>query len=322
MEKRPGKDDYQLYDENNVVVNGTPRWKYACRQENDGWATASEDIYNDGSFNAAAVEQYHEYVIDLADTRSPFIDTTAKLVAGNGWYRYRLPLHPNGGRTIDVQHRHEVGGLGADDWSNIRMVRIVWDSLDANRLTSENQIIMDGIQFVGYQWQAVKDSSGGSNMVVSTIGTATSNHYDSSLATTSLIHRQLDQSNVLEPEQSLQLLFDSVSRKREAIAQRSFINQPLSVVAYDSITLAVYGNKLADVNYSGFGPLYKGRVKFVFRFGSDSATYYECRDTLQPNWNNYVCVNLKKLSDLKLAWLTHHSPIPPSIPSTEAARTG
>ncbi len=304
----PAHDGYQLYDENNAG-----NYKYASRLRGDGWATASEDIYNDGSFNAALSEQYHEFVIDLADTTTPYIDTTAKLVSGSGWHCYKMPLHQTLTTTLhgarpSYRLRNEVGGIGADDWSNIRMVRIVWDSISSTVSSPSapySDLIMDDIQFVGNQWLAVKDSLD-SNVTVSTVGTATDSAYLSSLSTTKLINRQLDQSNVLEPESSLLLNFFNIGRGRSALAQKILTSQPLSVVAYDSITLAVYGDGAGlPTGYPGVGPLYNGKIQFVFRFGSDSSTYYECRQKLMPGWNNYVCVNLKKLSDLKHAWFTN-----------------
>ena len=306
----PAKDQWQLYDENNYT-NG--QWKYACRYKGDGWATASEDIYNDGSFNPQLSEQYHEFIIDLNDSTSPYIDTTANLVDTSGYHCYKLPLHQSFSTTkSSYSLRNEVGGIGSDDWSNIRMVRLIWDSINTNVPPTSNSpthgyypLIMDNIQFVANQWLAVKDSLD-SNITVSSIGSATDTNYLNSLSTTNLIHRQLDQNNVLEPESSLRLDFFNVGRGRPALAQKILTSQPLSVVAYDSITLAVYGDGAGPPpGYPGTGPLYNGKVQFVFRFGSDSSTYYECRQMLMPGWKNYVCVNLKKLSDMKQAWFTN-----------------
>jgi hypothetical protein len=315
----PAKDGFQLYDENNP---GTSR--YACRLRGDGWATASEDIYNDGSFNAQLAEQYHEFVIELADTASPYIDTTAKLYKDSGWVCYKMPLHQHlystlYGAKAPYTLRNEVGGIGSDDWSNIRMVRLVWDSITASSPAPDApyaDLIMDDIQFVGNQWLAVKDSLD-SNVTVASVGTATDSAYLASLSTTSLVHRQLDQSNVLEPESSLLLNFFNIGRGRAALAQKILSAQPLSVVAYDSLTLAVYGDGAGlPPGYPGTGPLYNGKLQFVFRFGSDSSTYYECRQKLMPGWNNYVCVNLKKLSDLKQAWFTNPNHNPDSAVDT------
>ncbi len=315
----PAHDGYRLYDENNAG-----NFAYASRLRGDGWATASEDIYNDGSFNPQLAEQYHEFVIDLADTTTPYIDTTAKLVRGSGWHCYKMPLHQTLTTTLHGARpsytlRNEVGGIGADDWSNIRMVRIIWDSISPTATSPSapySDLIMDNIQFVGNQWLAIKDSLD-SNITVSTVGTATDSAYLTSLSTTNLINRQLDQSNVLEPESSLMLNFFNIGRGRPALAQKILTNQPLSVVAYDSITMAVYGDGAGlPPGYPGVGPLYNGKIQFVFRFGSDSSTYYECRQKLMPGWNNYVCVNLKKLSDLKQAWFTNPNHNPDSAVDT------
>jgi cell surface protein SprA len=55
------------------------------------------------------------------------------------------------------------------------------------------------------------------------------------------------------------------------------------------------------------GPLYNNEVKFVFRFGTDSTTYYEVRRSIMHYWNNYIRINLRQLSDLKLEWFRQHT---------------
>ena len=99
---------------------------------------------------------------------------------------------------------------------------------------------MDDIQFIGYQWQAVKDSLGNSKMTVSTIGTTTSVYYvrasndQSGPPATGSIERDGTRTIVAAHLQR------SVTRSGGACAE-NFLTQPLSVVAYDSITLAMYG---------------------------------------------------------------------------------
>jgi hypothetical protein len=294
--KDPAKDNYRLYNEE---FPGPGR--YACRYDKDGLANETEDIDNNGSFELNTPEKYHEFTIDLNDETSPYIDRSAKLKPGQGWHRYRIPLH-----EIIAGHPgiRRDSALAPDDWSNIRMVRLVWDGFDPSRLSEENQLILTGMQFVGNQWEAVRDSLGAAKIGVSAIGTREDSVYYREVQTTGLIRRQLDETNILQPEQSLRLNFHDVGPGNEALAQRSFSYQALNVASYDSLTLVVYGR---DTTEPGFlRALDRSDLKFVFRFGSDTSTYYEYRRTIRPRWDNFVCVNLRSLSDLKLAWQTLH----------------
>ncbi|MGA2506228.1 MAG: hypothetical protein ABSF80_01965 [Chitinispirillaceae bacterium] len=293
----PAKDNYQLYDE----THSGP-YKYACRYEGDGWSNESEDINNDGIVDVNTPEQYHEFIIDLGDTMSPYIDRSANLVKDSGWYNYRLPLHQIIAGYTGI--RRDTG-LAPDDWSNIRMVRLIWDNFDSVNLTQENQLILDGMQFVGNQWQAVRDDSGRTKIDVSAINTTTDSVYKAEVQTTNLVRRVLDASNILEPEQSLRLNFHNLVHGDEAIAQRSFTSQPLNIASYDSMTLVVYGRDTTEL--PSLNALKTDSCKFVFRFGSDTSTYYEYRKKIMPKWDNYICIKLRQLSDLKLAWQTKDS---------------
>ncbi len=291
----PAKDNYKLYDEQNPG-----NYKFACRYQTNGWSNESEDINNDGVVETGILEKYHEFIIDLADTGSPYIDRTAKL--RSGWYRYRIPLH----KIITGyagQLRRDTG-LAPDDWNNIRMVRVIWDGFDTANLTQESQLVMEGMQFVGNQWEAIRDSLGGSAMDVSVINTREDSVYYREIQNTNLIHRQRDQTNIYQPEQSLRLNFHGLGPGREALALRNFSYQPLNIASYDSLTLVMYASPSSQAGNTG--PLYNGEVQFLFRFGSDTSTFYEYRRKIQPRWDNFICVNLKQLSDLKLAWLTDH----------------
>jgi cell surface protein SprA len=296
----PAKDNnnHQYYTETNPGP-----YKYACRYEQDGWSNESEDINNDGVVDVNTPEQYHEFVIDLNDTASPYMDRSAKLVKGSGWYSYRIPLH-----EIIPGHpeiRRDMG-LASDDWSNIRMVRLIWDGFDSSLtgLTQENQLMLDGMQFVGSQWEAVRDDSGRTKIDVSAINTSTDAVYDREVKTTSLVRRVIGATNLPEPEQSLRLNFHNLLPGDEAIAQRSFTYQPLNISSYDSMTLVVYGRDTTEL--PSLSALKTDSCKFVFRFGSDTSTYYEYRQKIMPKWDNYICVKLRPLSDLKLAWQTNH----------------
>jgi hypothetical protein len=294
----PARDNYALYDENNPG-----NYRFASRLQGDGWAMATEDINNDGTYDTRSTELYHEFIIDLTDTASPYIDRTANLQPGSGWRRYRIPIHVADSST---RRWRADSGLSPDDWNKIKSVRLIWSGFDTSAANAgkENQLLLSGMQFVGNQWEAVRDTAVKGTLNVSAIGSREDSVYYREVQRTSLISRQLDETNHLQPEQALRMTFDNLRAGETVLAQRSFSYQPLNVSSYDSLTLVMYGMPPAGANESV--PLYDGNVQFVFRFGSDTGTYYEYRRKIRARWDNFVCVNLKDLSNLKLEVLTRN----------------
>jgi hypothetical protein len=295
----PSKDNYLLYDYYNAG-----NYRYACRLEKNGISTNSEDIDANGTVETSLAEAYHEFVIDLSDPSSPFIDTTAdKLKTSNGWRRYRLQL-----RNLYADHpglRSDVR-IDADDWKIMRMVRLIWDDFDSTTQTSEDSLMLTGMQFVGNKWESIKNDSGISKMDVSVIGTKESEEYKLSIIPyeRTLIKRDLNETGRgSQPEQSLRLVFNDLAAGETALAEQSFSNLPLKIASYDSLTLMVYGRGPSPIQGQ---PLYNGDIRLVFRFGSDSTTYYEYSRLLMPGWDNHVRISLKDLSRLKLDYLTLH----------------
>ncbi|MBN1130072.1 MAG: cell surface protein SprA, partial [Chitinispirillaceae bacterium] len=297
----PSKDNYRLYD-----YYKPENYAFVSRLQNNGYSKNSEDLDNNGSVETSVIEAFHEFVIDLTDPASPLIDTTAdKLKTQNGWRRYRLQL-----RDAYADHpglRRDVG-IDADDWINMRMVRLIWDDFDAATLSAQDSLILMGMQFVGNQWESVKDSLGVSKMEVSVISTKESADYKRSIEREPLIKRDLNETGRgRQHEQSLRLVFSNLQEGETALAERSFSNQPLKIASYDSLTLVVHGKGPSSVPGQ---PLFNGDIKLVFRFGSDSTTYYEYTNVIMPEgnnrWNNHVRISLKDLSRLKLDSLTAH----------------
>jgi hypothetical protein len=304
----PARDNNQLYDEQHPGP-----YQYRCRYEKDGWANETEDIDNNGTTETGTPERFHEFIIDLSDTNSPYIDKSARLFRdttgekihhGCSWRRYRIPLHEVIAGYPGI--RRDTG-IALDDWHDIRMVRMVWDGFDTTRLTEENKLLLSGMQFVGSQWEAIRDSAGRTKIDVSAISTDKDTVYyrEAKVAQSAgLIRREKDETNKDAPEQSLRLNFFNLLPGDEAIVQRSFSYQPLNIASYDSLTLVMYGRDTTGPGY--LNALDRDDFKFVFRFGSDTSTYYEYRRTIRHRWDNHICVNLRQLSDLKLRAQTNH----------------
>jgi hypothetical protein len=292
----PAKDNYKTYAE-----DFSQNYKYASRLQGNRISSNTEDIDNNGTVETSIAEVFHEFVIDLADTNSPFIDKTTsdKLKTENGWKRYRMQLRNN---YANFPGARNDAGLAVDEWTNMRMVRLIWDEFDPANLAAEDSLIFTGIQFVGNQWEALRDSTGKSKIEVSVISTRESGEYDSSLnAVQDKILRENNETGGQQHEQSLRLEFKDLGQNEAALAERSFSSQPLNVASYDSLTMMVHGK--GPTPPAG-QPFYGGAIKFVFRFGTDSTSYYEYRRAIMPGWNNYVAIDLKEVSRLKLDWLT------------------
>jgi cell surface protein SprA len=300
----PAKDLFRLYDDDNDVANWK-HYKYPCRLERDGFAMATEDINNDGTVEISTIEQYHEFIIDLADTNSPYIDRTAesKLV-DRAWRRYRLPLHEKIVYKDTVRREVNLDSSRADDWNNIRTVRLIWDGIDY--LSEENQLILSSMQFVGNQWEAIRDARGKSKVDVSVIGTRENAPYESSVMplVNDRIPRQRDERNVYQPEQSLRLNFHHVGPGQVCLAQKNYSYQKLDLASYETLTLEVHGMDTTKPGASGV--LLNGEAQFSIRFGTDTTTYYEYRQKINAGWNNFIHINLKQLSELKREWLRNH----------------
>jgi hypothetical protein len=311
----PSKDNYQDANGNGYDNSHSTNGRRACRLEGDRLSHGSEDINSDGVL-ATGTEQYHEFIVDLADTNSPYIDRTVSFVDFDKakpplphWRRYRFPLHEQIPYGDSIRADRNVS---FDDWSNIRNVRIIWNGFDtaAASLTDQNHAIdFSGMQFVGNQWEAIRDSSGKTSLEVSTTGTQDNAEYKTEVEgmqySNPVVRLQKDETNHWQQESSLRLVFDSLAKGKVALAQKSYAYQPLNISSYDQLTLVVSGRPYVLGEPSVLQN--NGNVRFVFRFGSDSSTYYEYSRQIYSGWNNLLNVDLKDFSKFKLDVQTAHA---------------
>jgi len=286
----PGRDNFKEY----YYTNGDVRnYRYADRMQGDGSIEGSEDINYDGVTQTSLTEKYFQYTIDLGDSNSALIDTSAKLNPDGGWRKYRIPL-----REILPGTEDAYDTINNPRWSNITMVRLIWTDFDSTALTREQSLVFNNLAFVGNQWIALSDT-GRSIIKPSVVNTKEDRLYDTMVTRySSKINREHDQYGY-EVEQSLRLNFNKLALGDTAIVEKNFEYQTLNLSGYETLNLEVFGKAPAGISYNLGDTLYKGDVKFVFRFGSDDSTYYEYRTTVRPEWNNSIHINLKEISDLK-----------------------
>lgn len=275
----PSKDNWAPYNDKNKI-----NYKFNCKKQSNQ-SLESEDINFNGTVEYAINERYFEYTIDLQDTTAPYYVRDTSLNPDGHWRRIKIPLKE------DLPEYKKA--IGNPDWNKIRMVRLIWSDFDEDHITDEYKLAIAEMEFVGNQWESKIDSVG-SQFEALTIGNKDGTDYE----VPSSIKLTTDRSSKeVDIEQSLRIVFRNLRNKDEAVVSKSLVNQGLDMTAYKNLHLLVYGKKKPGELDNQ--PLYQGRVKFVFRFGTDSSTYYEYRKEIMPGWNNNISIDLQKIAQEK-----------------------
>ena len=271
----PSGDRFRKYDKDNLgnfrFVNGT--WENSVYDD--------ENIDGDGMPRIGVVERYVTYEIDLDIDASQYIDKTARVVSENGWRFYRIPLKDAlDGISVTKD------STGAPDWAKMRGMRLVWYDFDERTLTSDNELIIAGVELSGNYWEP----SAGSETKVD--ATSISNYEDMVYYNSVYGYIVKPKSGEVTPEEkSLRLNFYKLESNDTVTVRRNQVGSPQNISGYDSMTIKVY-------SMASYGE----DLKFVFRFGSDDSTYYEYAAPI--NWGTgwkTLAFSLQEFSDLKLA---------------------
>jgi len=281
----PSGDLFRKYDKDNVntfrYVNGT--WGNSVYDD--------ENIDADGIPRIGITETYYTYEINLDVDASPYLDKTSRVVEENGWRFYRIPLKD----VLDgISVAKDSAAGGAPNWAKVRGMRLVWYDFDERTLTSENELIIAGIELSGSYW----DPSAGSELKVE--ATSISNEED-------MVYYNSVYGSIVKPkagevtpvEKSLRLNFFNMDSGDTVTVYRMQGGNPQNVSNYDSLSIMVYSVAT-----------YGEDLKFVFRFGSDDSTYYEYAAPLDNGmgWKRFA-FSLQDLSDLKLSADQENKPI-------------
>jgi len=282
----PSGDLFRKYDKDNLnnfrFVNGT--WGNSAYDD--------ENIDGDGMPRIGIKEKYYSYVIDLDNDKSWYIDKTSRVVEKNGWRFYRIPLKDVLDAMEGVQKDSASGG--APDWSKVRGMRLVWYDFDQKYPTSENELLIAGIELSGSYWEP----SVGSEAKIE--ATSISNYEDMSYYNSVYGTIVKPKSGETTPEEkSLRLKFHNMASNDTVTVRRFQGGNPQNISGYDSVSIMVHSNAS-----------YGDGLKFVFRFGSDDSTYYEYSDNINwgVGWHTFN-FSLQELSDLKLSADVENKPI-------------
>lgn len=240
----------------------------------------TEDLNRNGSVDLA--NNYYRYTIPLTtDTASnPFI-------AGGGftssnWFLYRIPLKDTSAK------------IGSPSFSNVETIRLYVQGVDSLvwvRITEFN--------LVGNQWQKllVNDTV----MTVSVVSYEENQRYTSPPGVFRERDRTRPDEEIYNNEQSLSLVYNELpeGQSREAV---KYLFRPLDVFSYTEMKLFIHGDldkKIGSLSYSD--PITgKYSSEAFFRFGTDTANYYEYRQPVDSGWNS-ISITFSDLTAIKQA---------------------
>ncbi|MFO7809828.1 MAG: cell surface protein SprA [Candidatus Delongbacteria bacterium] len=292
---RENKEPYEFYSYDihpGSDDNPTPDseldnyWDY-IKTEGNGLMD-SEDL--DGGRHLDTNVRAYRYSVDLKSNplagENYVVSTAYK--QGSNFALYRIPIE----EFDDILKQ-------APDMSKIKYIKI-WmnNSSDAAYETRVNFVSLD---LVGNEWSAKGDNKG-------KIEAKTVNNEDNKDRYYSPPGvKEFDDYGFEKPEQSLALNIsldefmdqDEYENGRFALLSKDLYKGE-NYLQYEEIKMFVHGGESSgDQNWDGQRPMY-----FLYRFGTDSANYYEYRSKLVNGWknetvNNQMVIKLKDLSDLK-----------------------
>jgi cell surface protein SprA len=248
----------------------------------------TEDLNRNGTVDLA--NNYFRYTIPLTT------DTSANpFIAGGGftssnWFLYRIPL------------KDTSAIVGSPSLSNVETIRLYVqgvDSLVHVRITEFN--------LVGNQWQKllVDDSV----LTVSVVSFEENPEYNSPPGVFRERDRTRPDEEIYGNEQALNLIFTDLpdGESRQAV---KYLFRPLDVFSYKEMKLFIHGDKnYESTNSLSYVDLSTGQYssEVFFRFGIDTANYYEYRQPVQYNldpasygWTS-ISINFDELTAVKQA---------------------
>ncbi len=281
-ENDPNKDDFAfapgsfVYD----LINGTEG--NAKLITGNGKIPDTEDLNRNFTLDRVNSFFRYEIPIDTNEATNPFISGSG---ANKGWYQFRIPL------------REATDSIGNPSFTVIESVRF-WVS----GVNKPVHLRFAELNLVGNQWQKVlvpgKVDEKDTTLVVSTINIEDNPEYTSPPGLTRERDRSKPDQNVFKNEQSLLLTVNDLQDgdNREIV---KYLFRPLDVFNYREMKLFVHGNlddKLGSISYFNNPSDYGAEV--YFRFGSDTANFYEYRQPVKPGWNE-IDIPFSELTAIK-----------------------
>ncbi|HSW55703.1 MAG TPA: cell surface protein SprA [Ignavibacteriaceae bacterium] len=240
----------------------------------------TEDLNRNGSVDLA--NNYYRYTIPLTtDTASnPFL-------AGGGftssnWFLYRIPL------------KDTSAIIGSPSFSNVETIRLYIQGVD-----SVVHVRITEFNLVGNQWQKliVEDSV----LAVSVVSYEENQRYTSPPGVFRERDRTRPDEEIYNNEQSLSLVYTDLpdGESREAV---KYLFRPLDVFSYTEMKLFVHGELDKSAGKLSYANPLTGQYssEAFFRFGTDTANYYEYRQPVDSGWNS-ISITFSDLTAIKVA---------------------
>ncbi len=235
------------------------------------------------NFSLDKVNSFFRYEVSL-DTSS-----TNEFISGGGegssWFLYRVPLK---------DWKEEIGQPQFTVVENMRF----W----VGGFDQDVHLRFAEINLVGNQWQKILNTEVTEDDSVLTIGTINVEDNPSYFSPPGIL-RERDRSKpdqeVFKNEQSLELIINDLpnGKSREAV---KYLYRPLDVFDYKEMKFFIHGDEFdgptSSVSYYVDENNYGSEV--YFRFGTDTANFYEYRQPVRAGWNE-VKIIFDQLTSIK-----------------------
>lgn len=240
----------------------------------------TEDLNRNGTVDLA--NNYYRYTIPLTTDTS-----TNPFIAGGGftssnWFLYRIPL------------KDTSAVIGSPSFSNVETIRLYVQGVDSLvwvRITEFN--------LVGNQWQKliVDDSV----LTVSVVSYEENQRYTSPPGVFRERDRTRPDEEIYNNEQSLSLVYNKLpeGQSREAV---KYLFRPLDVFSYTQMKLFIHGDTDKVPGTLSYTDPLSGKysAEAFFRFGTDTANYYEYRQPVDTGWTS-ISIKFSDLTAIKVA---------------------
>lgn len=226
----------------------------------------TEDLNHNGVLDQ--VNSYYEYAVKLDTVDNPYITGGGH----DGWYEYIIPLQ---------DYSRAVGNPTLSDVQYFRM----W----FNGLAHNMHIQIAELELIGNQWKTRTPND--STMQVSVVSVEDNPDYTPPAQGLRPATAGLNGETVLGNEQSLALILNGLPDDSSQYVYK--VTQAMNVFNYRTMKMYVHGDP--SFNYVDSTD-YDAAV--YLRFGSDSSDFYEYRQPIKPEWQDFV-IDLAALTSLK-----------------------
>lgn len=261
------------------TINGT---EGNGKLSDSGLLPDTEDMNK--NFTLDKVNSYFRYEIplDTVRSRNEFISGGGD---NDGWYQFRIPI------------KEAIDSIGNPSLTIVEVIRLLVTGVD-----KPIHIRLAELNLVGNQWQKLLEpgrvEDDDTTLIVSTINYEDNPEYNSPPGVTRERDKTQTEYEVFKNEQSLQLKINDLEDGdyREIV---KYLYRPLDVFSYKQMKLFIHGelnSNPGSISYFGDENDYGAEV--YFRFGTDTANFYEFRQPVRAGWNE-ISILFDELTAIK-----------------------